>query len=56
MVPDIPSSSSEFSVVYDGEALAENLMDVRDLAPALLALGEAFEIANGVLNGDRTAV
>ena len=31
-------------------------MEVRDLAPALLALGQAFDRANGVLNGDRASV
>ena len=28
----------EFSVSYEGDALTQNTMDVRDLAPALLAL------------------
>ena len=31
-------------------------MEVRDLAPALLALGQAFDRANGLLNGDRASV
>ena len=43
-------------VVYDGEALRGNQMDVRDLAPALLALGEILEFANQRLNGDRATV
>jgi hypothetical protein len=43
-------------IVYDGDALREGMMDVRDLAPALLAFGEAVERTNGALNGDRAVV
>lgn len=46
----------EFSVSYEGEAVAESTMDVRDLAPALLALGQAFDRANSLLNSDRASV
>lgn len=40
-----------FQVIYDGPALEDNRMDVRDLAPALLAIGEVLEQANYTLNG-----
>ena len=46
----------EFSVSYEGDALAQNTMDVRDLAPALLALGQSFERANSLFNGDRASI
>ncbi len=46
----------EFSVSYAGDALTQNTMDVRDLAPALLSLGQSFERANSLLNGDRASV
>ncbi len=49
-------SKSSFYVVYDGPALESNQMDVRDLAPALLALGDVLEEANYVINGDHAKV
>lgn len=49
-------SSATFRVIYDGPALSEHQMDVRDLAPALLALGDALEHAHGVLSRDKSTV
>lgn len=49
-------SHTSFQVVYDGPALAGSTIDVRDLAPALLAFGEAVEQANATLNGGRASV
>lgn len=47
---------AEFGVSYDGPALATAEMAVRDLAPALLALGELFHDASRVAYPDRSAV
>jgi len=41
---------SEFTVTYDGPSIVDGRMAVRDLAPALLALGEIFQEANEVTN------
>jgi len=49
-------SKATFNVLYDGPALANSEMDVRDLAPALLALGELLEEANAVLNAGKAKV
>lgn len=43
----------EFGVAYDGPRLDMGKMDVRDLAPALLALGDLFVEAGHVLQPDR---
>jgi hypothetical protein len=40
-------------VAYDGEALRTGEMDVRDLAPALMGLGDMVRDANRALNGER---
>jgi hypothetical protein len=49
-------SSTTFQVVYDGPALAGSTIDVRELAPALLAFGDVIEQANFTLNDGRTSV
>ncbi|MFV0420617.1 hypothetical protein [Oleidesulfovibrio sp.] len=49
-------SKANFSIYYDGAALKDSKMDVKELAPALLALGELLEHSNAVINGDRSSV
>lgn len=41
---------------YDGPALTHHQMDVHELAPALLALGDLCRVANSALNGDMATV
>jgi hypothetical protein len=50
------SHHERFNVVYDGPALAGHRMDVRDLAPALVAMADLFTAANKALNGDAADV
>ena len=45
-----------FQIIYDGPALQNHEMDVRDLAPALLAISDVLDEANKITNGDKTKV
>ncbi|MGO8057534.1 hypothetical protein ACC716_04900 [Rhizobium johnstonii] len=46
-------TEANFKIVFRGTAVDDGEIDVRDLAPALLALGDIFQAASDVLNGDR---
>lgn len=48
--------SEKFHVVYDGKALDEHLMDVRDLSPAMLAISDLLTHANKEINGDKLEI
>lgn len=43
-------------VAYHGDAVADKTIDVRDLAPGLIALGEVFQRANQLSNGATASV
>lgn len=44
---------SDFRITYDGPALEMSEMDVRELAPALLAIGDLLTASTSVLCGDK---
>lgn len=50
------SQTAQFQIIYDGQALQTNEMDVRDLAPALMAVGDMLEEANKVVYGESAQV
>lgn len=50
------NSQARLDIVYDGPALADGSMNVRDLAPAMLAIGGFFDAANRLTNGERAKV
>ena len=56
MTTDRPANPVDFTVSYEGPSLDDHTMPVRDLAPALMALGEAFDRANAIVNGPRTEI
>jgi hypothetical protein len=49
-------AESEFTVIYDGDALRDGSIDVRDLAPALLGLGDLVAETNREVTGGQVAV
>lgn len=50
------NSQAGFDIIYDGPAVADGSMNVRHLAPAMLAVGTLFEAANNITNGQRAKV
>lgn len=49
-------SETVFLLAYDGEAVSDGEMDVSDLAPALLGLGQVVKIAGNIVAGDHADV
>ena len=54
--PEGDVSQAQFTIAYDGPSLRDGVMDVRDLAPALLAVGKLFDAANQTINGNAATV
>lgn len=51
MMTEDNMAKSSYVISYDGPALSDGTMDVRDLAPALLATSSLFTVACQVLYG-----
>jgi hypothetical protein len=49
-------SKEEFKIVYRGADVSDGTMNVRELAPSLLALGEAFEEINKLVNQKESTI
>lgn len=47
---------ADFTLVFDGPAVNNGEIDVTELAPALLAMGNLIQAANAEINGDRAEV
>ena len=50
------STHTDLDLVYDGPSLADGSMNVRDLAPALMAIGSFFDDANRIVNGPNATI
>lgn len=50
------STQAHLNAVYEGPSLADGSMNVRDLAPALMAIGSFFDEANRIANGDHASI
>jgi hypothetical protein len=46
-------TKARFEIAFEGEPFDDGEIDVRDLAPTLLAFGNVVQAANKALNGDR---
>ncbi len=49
-------SDVHFTLIFEGPAVENGEIDVRDLAPSLLSLGQLIQAANAAINGDRANV
>jgi hypothetical protein len=49
-------SEAHFSLIFRGRAVDNGEIDVHDLAPALLAVGELLQAANHAINGEQANV
>ena len=54
VAPD--TTSVELDISYHGPSLEGGQMNVRDIAPAMLAVGSLFELSNQQLNGETATV
>lgn len=50
------NKQTHLDIIYDGPAVADGSMNVKDLAPAMLSIGTLFEAANNVTNGQRATI
>ncbi len=50
------NESAKFEVIYDGPALKNSEMDVKELAPALVAIADLIEETNRVVNKGKTRI
>ena len=49
-------NAEKLTLIFDGAGVENGEIDVQDLAPALLALGDLIQSANSVINGNRAKI
>jgi hypothetical protein len=50
------NKQTQLDIIYDGPAVADGSMNVKDLAPAMLSIGTLFEAANNITNGQLATI
>jgi hypothetical protein len=50
------SDTARFQIIYSGPSLENNEMDIRELAPALIAVADLLEESNLIINGGGTKI
>lgn len=50
------ADTTSFQITYSGSALDNNEMDIRELAPALVAVADLLEESNAIINGGSTKI
>ena len=56
MVSQNDSTTSTFSIIYDGESLSDNTINARDVANSIIAIDDLFQRSNRLLNGDNASL
>ena len=49
-------SDANFSLIFEGSSVENGEIDVKDLAPSLMALGELIQAANAEINGEQARI
>ena len=48
--------SQKLNIYYEGQNYQEGKIDIKELAPSLLAFGELIEEANQIINNQKTEI
>jgi len=49
-------SDANFRLIFEGSAVDNGAIDVKDLAPSLMALGELIQAGNAEINGEKARI
>lgn len=49
-------SDANFSLIFEGTSAENGEIDIKDLAPSLMALGDLIQAANAEINGEKARI
>lgn len=49
-------SDANFSLIFEGTSVENGEIDIKDLAPSLMALGDLIQAANAEINGEKARI